>query len=89
VGESGGNPDHDLHAGTAITHMYASRGLAGDNVSMRIKTSKFKGTRQNFLTRSEHVLGHTLIPSSMMIILLLKEAALLGSNSGRQDCAPS
>jgi hypothetical protein len=30
--------------GTAITNMYESRGLAGDNVSMRIKTSKFKGS---------------------------------------------
>jgi hypothetical protein len=42
VGESGGNPDDDLHPGSAITHMYASRSLAGDNVSMRIKTSKCK-----------------------------------------------
>ena len=33
VRESGGNPDDDLHTGTAITPMYASRNLAGDNVS--------------------------------------------------------
>jgi hypothetical protein len=43
VGESGGNPDDDLHPGSAITNMYASRGLAGDNVSMRYKTQKSKG----------------------------------------------
>jgi hypothetical protein len=34
VGESGGNPDDDLHRESAITNMYASLGLAGDNVFM-------------------------------------------------------
>jgi hypothetical protein len=50
----GGTPDDDLHPGLAITPMYASRILAGDNVSMRLKTAKFTGRLDEF--------GQTKVP---------------------------
>jgi hypothetical protein len=58
VGASGGNPHDDLRHGTATTFMYASRGLAGGNVSVKITTPKSKdpltgGHSDTFVLRTQ------------------------------------